>query len=270
MAEGKPSGILYVEPNRLLFYSTSINKVLFQDFPPDTVSDLDIVNKEKFAQILNFFIQNALQKMVYDLTLVFSQQTTFEKNLVPTISKDIDALSLEFSSLVPFEEVLSKVYKENKDIKAYAVNKTYYEMVADCFAKSGSVVDLVLPLSLIIEKSPELASKFDLPSIAGKVDSLKSYNMVDCAPAAKTQNQQGERGKNKNTRTYVLLGVFAVLLVIMLIFGYNTFFAAKPKSKLPANTKPVPTLQRENITQPSPILTPTISVPVEATPSSNI
>lgn len=269
MAEGKPSGILYVEPSRLLFYSSSLNKLLFQDFPPDTVSDLDIINKEKFNQILTFFIQNALQKIAYDLTLVFSQQTSFEKALVPTISKDIDALSSEFTSLVPFEEVLSKVYKDNKDIKIYAVNKAYYELVADCFSRNGSEINLVLPVSLIIEKSPELSSKFDLPSVAAKTDSLKAFNMVDYTQGVKSSSQQAEGGKSKNKRTtYALLGVFVALLLVMLIFGYNTFFAAKPKSKLPVNTKPIPTQQRENITQPSPTLSPVVTQPV-ATNSSN-
>lgn len=270
MAESKPSGILYVEPNRLLFYSTSLNKVLFQDFPPDTVSDLDIINKEKFNQILTFFIQNALQKVAYDLTLVFSQQTSFEKVLVPTISKDIDASSSEFTSLVPFEEVLSKVYKDNKDIKAYAVNRVYYEFVADCFMRNGSAISLVLPASLIIEKNPELSSKFDLPSVASKVESMKAYNMVDHMSNMKVLSQEGEAGKKKNKRTYVLLGVFIVLLIFMLIFGYNTF-SAQPKTKsLPAKlTKPVPTAQKENITQPSPTVIPVASTSAGTPVSTN-
>ena len=260
MTENKPSGIIYIEPSRLLFYSASVNKVLFQDFPPDTVSDLDIQNKDKFTQILNFFIQNALQKTQYELTLVFSQQNTFEKVLIPTLSKDIDVLFSEFTSLVPFEEVLSRIYKENKSVKAYAVNKTFYELLADCFAKSGSTINLVLPVSIIVEKSPELSKNLDLPTIATKVESLKAYNMVEYySLSSSDQSQQSEPGKNKNKRTYMLLGVFAILLVIMLIFAYSTF-SAKPKvNKLPVKTKPVPTVQKENITQPSPTLSATPS-----------
>ena len=262
MAENKLPALLYIEPNRLLFYSDSLKKVLVQDFPPDTVSDLDIVNKEKFNQILNFFIQNALQKGTFELTLVFSQQTYFEKVLVPTISKDIDALSSEFVGLIPFEEVLSKSYKENKSVKIVGINKSFYEQIADCFARNGSITTLVLPLSVILEKNPELASNLDLSLITTKVDSLKAFNIIDYAPNQKAQGTEQHASKNKNFRTYMLLGVFVVLLIIMLIFGYNTFFSKpQPSKTIPSKAKAVPTVQPENITQPSLVPSPSIGTP---------
>lgn len=265
MAENKPSGVVYVEPNRLLFYSSSINKVLFQDFPPDTVSDLDIINKEKFNQILTFFIQNALQKAIYDIALVFSQQTTFEKVLVPTISKDIDALTAEFTSMVPFEEVINRVYKENKNIKAYAINRVVYEHIRDCFTKNGSIVTCVLPASIILEKSPELANKLDLPTIASKAEALKAYNMIDSSFSIASTDQTVATTKNKN-RTYILLGVFFLLLIIMLVFGYSTFFAKPPKTKtVNQPVKVAPTIQKEPVDQQN-----LIPSPKSATPSSNV
>lgn len=264
MAEEKSLGVVYVEPTRLLFYSSKISKVLVQDFPPDTVSDLDIVNKDKFTQILNFFIQNALQKSMFELALVFSAQTTFEKILIPTLSKDADALFAEFTSMVPFEEVLSKLYKENKQIKGYAVNKTFYELLADTFDKNGSTINLVLPVSLIIEKSPELSNNLDLALIAAKAESLKVFNMLDIPSGPRIQMTTGEKGKGNNKRVYILAIVFGLLLIFMLVFAYMTFFAqpSSPKSTNQPTSIPASIGTEE--------VTPTLIPEASATPSSNL
>lgn len=264
MAEEKSLGIVYIEPTRILFYSGKISKVLVQDFPPDTVSNLDVVNKDKFTQILNFFIQNALQKATYELALIFSTQASFEKVLVPTISKDADALFSEFSSMVPFEEVLSRLYKENKQIKAYAVNRTFYELIADCFNKNGSSINLVLPVSLIIEKSPELSTNFDLAVIANKAESFKPFNMLDI-PSGQRIQIQTVPSKGKSRRLYFLAILFAVLLVFTLAFAYMTFFApTKNSSQQPSQAASVP--QPTNTV----IVTPTLAPVSEATPSPSL
>src|SRR3972149_4687503 len=199
----KQSAIAYIDSGRLFFYAPVLKNTIQQNFAPDTVADLDIHNRDKFEIVLDEFIQKNLKGMKFDVTLVFSTDITFEKELVPVLNKDHDEQVMEFINLVPFEEVLSKTFKFSKNEKVVAVNKAFYDSIRDVFVKNKLTMSLVLPLSVILERYPELSNRMELSSILSKVDSLKQYNLLDFTPSFMGNQKVAEDPKKiKHIRLY--------------------------------------------------------------------
>ena len=111
----KNFAIILVDTNRLLFYTKGLTNTLQINLNSDTVSDLEISNREKFEHVIdNFFLQTGIKGKEFDITIIFSQKTTFEKELTSTNSKAEFEETQRFLDMVPFEDVLSNSYKVNK------------------------------------------------------------------------------------------------------------------------------------------------------------
>ena len=258
----KQTAVLYVDVNKAFFYAGSIGNTLQLSFPPDVISDLDLVNAGKFEQFIDSFIQSNVKGQEFEVILVFSHNAVFEKDLIITDPERIEAQIQSFIDIVPFEEVLSKSYKFNKKVKIVGVNKAIYDVIKEAFEKNKSVISMALPLSVLQETNAGLGVKMDLGAIAIKLDSFKQYNMIE-REFDPVGEQKTEDSKKPNRKLYILVGTFVILLLVLFVFAYKTLFSKSvPKQGpvvLPAFT-PVPTVQIENISP----ATPSGSVPVDS------
>lgn len=243
--------VAYVEINKILFYVKDTKNNLQLDFPSDTVSDLEIINRNKFDQLLDSFFQTGnLKNIDFDIILVFSQATTFEKDFIDDTTKVKYEETQKFLEMVPFEEVLNNIYKINKKTKIVAVNKSFYDAFRAGFERNKARMVLVLPMSILAEVDAEFTSSVDLELICAKADSLKQYGLIEVSEGSLEREQKNSIGiKKKDIRLYILLGIFALLFIVLLILIYTTFLTSKVKTKktvvLP-KTQITPTATKEN------------------------
>ena len=241
--------VVYIDSHGAYFYAERLGRVLQLNFPQDVVSDVDIVGREKFENLLNSFIQANFKGLELSVILVFSQNTTFEKEIVPVVGKEIEDQVQEFAGAVPFEEVLSRTYKLNRKTKVAAVNKAFYDLLRNMFEMNKMNISMVLPLSILQEVSPDLAGRMDLSLIAQKADSFRQYNMIESVQGDYSPEQEKSKESKKiNKRLLGLTGVFAVLLLVLFVFAYMSLFQQEePKEDgLIKAFTPTPTVQIEN------------------------
>lgn len=251
----KQIAVVYIDVNKALFYIGYSGAILQLDFPSNVISDLDIVSKEKFEELLGTFIDsNNLKGLGIESILVFSKSSAFEKDF-PEDTKGKEEEIQKFIDIIPFEDVLSKTYKFNKKTKVVAINKILYEAIKDAFEKKKISISLTLPFSILQELNVELENKVDLAFIAEKADSLKQYNLAsDYENNAQDGQEKKSGSKKQNLRLYIFIGIFVILLVVLIVLIISTS-SSKPSTKRGAalpSISPIPTIQKESVQSASP------------------
>ena len=66
--------VVYVDVDKILFYVKGAKNSLQLNLPSDVVSDLEIIGREKFDELVDTFFQmKSLRDIGFDIILVFSQ-----------------------------------------------------------------------------------------------------------------------------------------------------------------------------------------------------
>lgn len=237
----KQNAIFYIDLGKGFFLGSNARGTLQVDFPPDTFADGDLINKEKFLLLLQAFIQtNKIEPC--PLILVFSKSISFEKEFEEnTVSEKSEAEITEFIELVPFEDVLSKIYKLNNKKRAIAFNRELFENVNYGFEREKFTVVSAVPYSVLEVMITELADNLDLNILLSKFEVMKQYNFEnDIEPLKNSDSKTEAEIKTKNNkRTYLLLGVFGILAVILGFLIITTVFTpTKPKKPTPVKNPP--------------------------------
>ena len=269
----RQSAVVFVDSDKILFYAKNTKNYLQQDLPLDVISDLEIVGRDKLDQLIDTFFQaESLKNIEFDVILVFSQQTTFDKDFEDNATKVKYEEIQRFLDMVPFEDILSNTYKINKKTKVIAVNKILYDALHIALERNKAYISLVIPIAVLVETNPEFANNIDLALIAAKVESLKQYGLIDVNGGSLERERKNSIGiKKKDVRLYLLVGVMALLFIILLVLIYATFFSsAKTNIKQAVLPRPsvtpiiieetiAPTSMPDNISSPSSALESTSS-----------
>lgn len=241
--------VVYIDNNKILFYIKDTKNNLVLDLPAEVVSDLEIVRRDKFDQLIDTFFQaDSLNNIGFDVILVFSQGTTFEKDFTDDTAKVKYEEIQKFLDMVPFEDTLSNTYKINKKTKVVAVNKVLYDILHLALERNKAYVSLVVPMAILVETNPEFVNNLDLALIAARADSLKQYGLIEISEGGLEREQKNVIGiRKKDVRLYVLLGTFALLFIILLILIYTTFFSSPKNNKKPIALPNTPVTTKKTI-----------------------
>ncbi len=225
----KLQAIFYIEATRAFFYPGAAGDLLQLPFPPDVVSDLEILNRPKLLEQLQAFLQTQ-SIMPSDILLVFATPIVFEKEFPQ--EKNHEPID-QFIEYIPFEEVLTRTFQQDKLSHVIGVNKEIYESFKDaCEAVKCHVVAAV-SYSSLVQIMPELAQNVDIPLILTKFDACKQFSLIT-PTTQQHMNQQTEQSTTTpqqvdKKRTYMLLGVFGVLMVVLIIVVISSMSHPTPK-----------------------------------------
>lgn len=247
--------VFYIDANKAYFYGSNTKSVLQVELPPDVIAYMDIMNKEKFYQIIQSLVTTNKIEPV-PLLILFSPYATYEKELTAKSAEDAANETQQFLSSVPYERVLSRVYKLQDKSKVVALNQDLYEAIKSGFEKVDFPTVSVVSLLLLQQVMPEIGATLNLELVAGKFESIKQYSLItteEINNAAKVSLQSGESNKPNPLRLYGLIGVFVVLFGILIFMIVSTMQPQKVVSK---KVVALPTL----IPTPTTIPTPTISM----------
>lgn len=233
------TGIVFLDRNGFLLFSDSIGQVLQFNFPPTVVRDLEIINRDQLdAMIAGFFKQSGL--VPFQIAILLSDNLLFEKIFtVPQDEKGQKELEL-FMDNLPFEHVGSIIFTDSES-KFIATNKELYRGISSSFEKLSCTVNAIVPafvvgfdINQMVQVTPQVAS-----DIYRKAASLRQFSFLtdhakisaptkeegkkDVKPTSDDHvdsfdSQQENKGEKKvNTRLFVLIGLFGLMIVFLVI-----------------------------------------------------
>lgn len=261
-------GIFYIDATKAYFYGSNSAAVLQIEIPEDTMSYSDVVNKDKFYQLIQTLVTTNKIEPV-PLLILFSPYATYEKDAVGKTPEEINTDLQQFVDAVPYERVLSRIYKLQDKTKVVAVNKDMYEVIKHAFEKVRFSIVAVVTLPLLQQVLPDIGKNLNLEIVANKFEPIKQYSLItleEINNPGKASQQQTEQSKINPLRLFGLIGVFVILMGVLIVM----FVATMQPAPKPA------TQQNQTVitAEPTPTLTPfpTIKAVVPsaqvATPSS--
>lgn len=271
----KSNGIIYLQKDGFQFYSPLLPQLVEFHFVPEIVRDLDISNADLFAELVTLFIDNN-HLPISTLCIIVADNACFIKDFLtqqppvqnPPQAQPDQGLSQEqrdaidtFIDHVPFDSVASIQFPLLTGVKVLATNKELYSLIKHIFEKKGFTIESILP-GLPFGNNLSAKPTIDIPTAALFLEQahlIKQYNLAsktpvsfvipepeekpqesepsenDSEPTTTTPSQSGEPKNNK--RLYLLIGVFA-FLVIVLIFTFISTQSNAPVTTLAPTSGP--------------------------------
>ena len=258
----KQTIVCYIDKNKALFYQDMDGSILQMDFPPDIISDQELTGREKLEHLIESFLEtNKLGKG--NIIFIYSPDITIEKDFPDEPAGNKNEEIQKFIDMIPFEEVLSKIYKLDKKTKVVAINQEIYDSIKNIFVKKNFLVLGIIPSTVLAETVAELSMNIDLAFIANKIYSLRQYGMVNEGELSNQNTKEKSGLRKQNIRMYALIIVFAILLFILIILAITKVFPKNSSKTLPVMQPPLsPTPSAPVVSQPvAPVMQPSISTP---------
>ena len=223
-------GVIYLDRIYFDYFDNSLSASIRFDFSP-YVTNLEITNREELQNQLRLFIENN-KLLPSNIVVILSENVLFVKG-VPEGTENLDEEIEKFSDNVPFERVNTKSYKLDNGTLLVATNKDLYSSLQEVFEKKNFSFEAIIPIYNAGINTPDPNYGLDptaAKTILSNLDNLKasSLEMEETSHIVQKPKEE-EQVKNKNKKnTYLLLGVFGFLLIVLTIVAFS---AMKPEPK---------------------------------------
>lgn len=202
-----------------IFFSDG-NRVLQYEIQPTTIRDWDLVSKESLQDTLNAFVSaNNLEPS--DITFVLSGAACFSQDIMIKDQAKIDEEVGKFVDAVPFNYVISKVYKIGGGVRVIVANKDVVDAIAEVFEGRGFPLFAVVPAAIF----PQVGTKQELDMQFVKVitdngELVRGGNMITprkISPEIMAANAQPAITTTKASSGYLpyLIGVGALAIIVL-------------------------------------------------------
>lgn len=208
--------IFYLEPTRGLFFGEDLTEVKEMPFPPEVINDLEVIDKEKLEALFVAVLQT-YQITPSPLIIILSSAVTFDKDISEIPEEKRVSEVKQFLDIVPFQEYCSKIFSAGKKTTVTVANNTLIDTLSSIFKKQQFMVSAVIPYSIMQELFPSLIENFDPALLIVKADSCRQYSLLNVEEATRLSTQSTKGRKNSNKRLFLLIGVFALLMVILIV-----------------------------------------------------
>lgn len=260
--------IIFLDRRGFLIYQDTLSNVWQFPFSQELVQNLDVINRIQLVNSIGSFIQTN-KIMPSSLIIVLADSVIFQKDLI-SLQKSPESpqedqqeeIIKKFLDNVPFEEILAKVINNTRVV---AANKDLLETIADPFKKIGCVVEAIVP-GFMYQKYTDFSHglNHDIVRMVLQQDLLKLGNMLTGQKTVETkqesidQTQNESKEKTKNTRQFVLIGIFVILLIVLAV----VYFTLGRTSQTPSVTNVSQSTNSLTNLSPSPAVSvePTISL----------
>jgi hypothetical protein len=221
-AKKLPTGILFIDGNRIDVYNSSKNTVLSLDIPQEVVKYSEVLDREKLHLMAKSFIEtNKLAPS--SLIVVLAKTILFQKDFVKDRETEgqQELQAQDFIDNVPFESVGSKIVPLEKGVRVIAANADLYESIMSTFQQLGFSIQSLLPVTLFgdeiqIERLTTESEKI----FSQKSESLRKYSLISDSGNFVAGKEEEVIKKKNNVMIVVSVCMFAVAgaLVIFAVF----------------------------------------------------
>jgi hypothetical protein len=238
----KQTAIFYVKKDEGILYAKKLSSPLTVQFPKDVVYNLDVISKEKLQLIIQSFIRENTIKPS-NIFFILDKNVTFEKDIeedsIPKQREEIE----KFLDIVPFEKILSRVFRVRGNAKVIVANQEFYEELVSAFEEEEFSINAITPFSMLEKIMSTSKKDFDAKIASGKIAMLKQYSLLD-VPDNQEKRITYTKPQAKSTQFIFLVSTFAVLLVVLFVLIYTQVFMSSPKTS--PISKQVPTVIQQS------------------------
>ena len=234
-------GVIYIQRYKFQVYSPALQGVLEFVYVPELVKDMEVVNKDLFVNIVKIFIENN-KIPVCNLIIVLSDNACFIKDFVGEDQEKLKVSAQMFADHTPFENVSSKTFSISNGIRVFATNKELYETIQEAFEGAKFTVEAVIP-GFLMGEGVNTISDITPPTanlMVQKLNAVRQYSLLrPDMEFVKAEEKIAEANEEKSNftissgpsdkkRLFLLVGVFAVL-IIALVVVYLINYPIHPK-----------------------------------------
>jgi len=216
-----PTGILFIDVNRIDVFSSLKGTVISLDFPQEIIKYAEVLDREKLHLLVKSFIEtNKITPS--SLIVVLAKTILFQKDFVAKDQETQEQQALaaqDFIDNVPFESVGSKIVPLEKGIRVITANADLYESVMSTFQQAGFSIQSLLPVTLFgddiqIERLTTESEKI----FSGKSEALRKYSLISDSGNFVAVKEEEVIKKKNNMMIIASIAMFAVA-------GFLIFFA---------------------------------------------
>lgn len=257
----KSKGVIYIKRSGFDYYASDRPDILHVEFPPTTVQDMEVVNKEELVKLLQNFI-TANKVLPSRSIIILSAATFFQKDIVVAKPEELEPQIKTFLNNVPFEHVSFKTFDVEKSKRIVATNKDIYQNIKEFLEKNAFVISLIVAPSSLGKESTfgETLTLDQAKAVIQKMDSIKpTENFLEQqkvgAPTAAEALSVPIPKKRKTVKSSLplLLSVFGLLIAVLIGVYY---MQSQQNSKLVARGEqratPFPTTPPTDTPTPEP------------------
>lgn len=220
---------MFSSEERIIFYLTGKFLKLLTvktdsklDFDPKIIQNQEIVNQDKFDEVLIEFL-NKLSIKRAKVIIILAEGLVFEKSIKIDKKEEIESTVQKFLDEVPFDpgQIAKIEFYFNNTLNIIAVNKNLYLIIKNICENLGWEIEAVFPATIFEGlKTEEDLTPEKTKIIVNRVNSLKKANFLYSSEKSETNTKNGSSAKN---RWYLVL----IFLVLVLISGFTIFMFLK-------------------------------------------
>lgn len=210
----KQNGVIWFDKTGLSIYLE--NKPFIRlNFTPDIFSNLEIIDKVKFENLIRSFIK---QNNLYFLSfiLILTSDVLFEKDWSLPLSETQTKEESDFIDSIPFEDVISHSWIKDSKKKMIATNQEFIYFFRNVFEKDNGSMIGAFPYSLFGANVRNESVK----EIWKKLNTYKTESLYDIDKDPKPSKVVKEIQKNKNADKSLTPVLIVIFIVLVGLLGY--------------------------------------------------
>jgi len=190
--------------------------------PANVVSNLEVVNHEALYALIKEWTDKH-KAMKAEIVWIYGPDVSFEHVMQEGEEKEWDSVVMKFLDLLPFEEVESRTYMNTKATKVVAINRDLDKALKRAFALQGynSVAEVAAADLTGVDLSSGFTNRVST-YVAKNADKLMRERIVSDSFDSVSIRPPSEE-KKKSSSLPLLIGVFAVLLVVLGLMIWRTY-----------------------------------------------
>lgn len=289
--------LIFLQRSQMHLYKESGSKIETWSFDPTLISDLEILDEDKFRSAIDVFVNQ--QKIgggeaivLLDNSVYFTQKVvgnaapaenqengdsvekeTEEPGLIEKVNLEEEE-KLRFMHSMPFSNVFATVLAIGKEKLIFSLNRDFYEPFIKEFTDRKYEVTYIYPILVVNEFFGEAGfTAATANAFIQSADKFKAYNFLQ-APLKKeigpTPSSTIMPDNSERKRLYMLVGGFVLLLLVLVaVILWSRARDAADLAKIPVQNTSGTVAPVQELAAPvvTPVLTPGApAVPIDNEP----
>jgi len=250
--------IIHIDRDKLSLCAPYHLEPLVFKFPPELISDLEIVNSPELNNNLrNFVEQNKIKPG--PLVIIVAQSVYFEKNYTgqtPPTPEEVE----NFIDTIPFSTVSSKLFRVISGFKQVVINRDFYESLKNTFEELGFQVIAVVPGFALGQNAIAGFTINTCRIIYHKMDQIIADSMIGAKDNINASLHEKEQAMLESHKMIVVL---LTVLVLAVCGGALYFTYGRTPARKAIQTNLIPQISPEPTSTPVPAPTPQASLSAE-------
>lgn len=217
---GKNWLVILLSKNSMQLVGLGEEKIQTVNIGVDIIANMEVINKDGLYTLITNWLAHRPHSNA-EIIWILAPEICFEHVITSTEQAKVDSETLQFLDTIPFEEVLSRVYKPLEWRLIVGVNKDLIMSVIQGFILHGYPTKAVIPGRIvqadavlteeIAQNAVKRASELSRESLVSAPSPIVSY----AAPTQTTPGSSAPVEAKPKSSLPLLLGVFGVLVIVL-------------------------------------------------------